>query len=65
MWALEDMDVEDYMGWLDREHGLRLGGGLGEMAGRSFRVGHMGRAAEPDVVDAYLRATAEYLGMRR
>lgn len=64
VWALPDMDVSDYLGWLRREHGLRLGGGLGDLAGRVFRVGHMGRAAEPEVVDAYLRATAEYLGRK-
>ena len=65
VWALAGMDVDDYMGWLRREHGLRLGGGLGDLAGRSFRVGHMGRAADPEVIDAYLRATAEYVGQRR
>jgi aspartate aminotransferase-like enzyme len=60
-WGLPGMDIEDYLNWLRREHGLRLGGGIGELQGRIFRVGHMGRAAEPVVVDAYLEATAEYL----
>jgi len=62
VWALPDMDVHDYMEWMRRERGLRLGGGLGDLSGRIFRVGHMGRAADPDVVDAYLRGTAAYLG---
>jgi alanine-glyoxylate transaminase/serine-glyoxylate transaminase/serine-pyruvate transaminase len=62
VWGLPGMDVTAYMTWMQRERGLRLGGGLGAaMKGRSFRVGHMGRAAEPAVVDAYLRGTAEYL----
>ena len=59
--ARPGMDVEDYLHWLRHEHGLRLGGGIGKLTGQIFRVGHMGRAAEPDVVDAYLKATAEYL----
>jgi alanine-glyoxylate transaminase/serine-glyoxylate transaminase/serine-pyruvate transaminase len=63
VWALPDMDVDDYLEWLRRERGMRVGGGLGPLAGRSFRVGHMGRAAEPGVVDLYLRATAEYLAL--
>jgi len=65
VWGLPGMDVGDYQAWLSREHGLRVGGGLGDLAGRSFRVGHMGRAADPDVVDVYLRATAEYVSLRR
>ncbi len=62
VWALPGMDVPAFQAWMARERGLRLGSGLGDLAGRSFRVGHMGRAAEPDVVDAFLRATAEYVG---
>lgn len=65
VWALPGMDVADYLRWLRRERGLRLGDGLGDLAGRAFRVGHMGRAADPDVVDAYLLATAEYLALKR
>jgi alanine-glyoxylate transaminase/serine-glyoxylate transaminase/serine-pyruvate transaminase len=65
VWAPADMDVRAYLGWLRDERGLRVGGGLGDLADRAFRVGHMGRAADPDVVDAYLRATAEYLALNR
>ena len=61
VWGVPGMDVRDYMEWMRRERGLRLGGGLGDLKDRVFRVGHMGRAADPDVVDAYLRGTAEYL----
>jgi len=65
VWALPGMDVADYLEWLRSERGMRVGGGLGDLAGRAFRVGHMGRAAEPGVVDLYLRATAEYLALHR
>ncbi len=61
VWGRPGMDVDDYLQWLRREHGLRLGGGIGGLQGRIFRVGHMGRAADPAVADAYLKATAEYL----
>jgi aspartate aminotransferase-like enzyme len=63
VWALPGMDVREYIRWLRDERGLRLGGGLGDLSSRVFRVGHMGRAADPDVVDAFLRATAEYLAL--
>ena len=58
------MDISDYMSWLLREHHIRIGGGLGPLAGKIFRVGHMGRAAEPEAIDRYLRSTAEYLEVR-
>jgi alanine-glyoxylate transaminase / serine-glyoxylate transaminase / serine-pyruvate transaminase len=61
VWGRPGMDVDDYLQWLRLEHGLRLGGGIGRLQGRLFRVGHMGRAADPAVADAYLKATAEYL----
>jgi alanine-glyoxylate transaminase/serine-glyoxylate transaminase/serine-pyruvate transaminase len=64
VWGRSDMDVADYMSWLRQERGLRIGGGLGDLAGRSFRVGHMGLAAEPEVVGAYLEATEDYLTLR-
>ena len=57
------MDVQHYMRWLLEEHGLRIGGGLGEFAGRAFRVGHMGLATDPAVVDRYVSVTATYLRM--
>jgi alanine-glyoxylate transaminase/serine-glyoxylate transaminase/serine-pyruvate transaminase len=60
-YGLPGMDTADYMGWLLREHRIRIGGGLGELSGRIFRIGHMGRAAEPEAIDRYLRATADYV----
>ncbi len=63
-YGLPGMDVADYMAWLLREHRIRIGGGLGELSGKIFRIGHMGRAAEPDAIDRYLRATADYVDGR-
>jgi alanine-glyoxylate transaminase/serine-glyoxylate transaminase/serine-pyruvate transaminase len=59
--GLAGMDVSDYIDWLLKNHHIRIGGGLGELRGRIFRVGHMGRAAEPAAIDRYLRATADYI----
>jgi alanine-glyoxylate transaminase/serine-glyoxylate transaminase/serine-pyruvate transaminase len=59
--GLPAMDVHGYMAWLLDEHGMRIGGGLGPWSGKAFRVGHMGRAKEPEIVDRYLKLTAEYL----
>jgi alanine-glyoxylate transaminase/serine-glyoxylate transaminase/serine-pyruvate transaminase len=64
-WAPPGMDVREYMAWLLREHRIRIGGGLGELAGRIVRVAHMGRAAEPDAIDRFLQATSDYVGRAR
>lgn len=58
--AKPGMDVDHYLEWLRRRK-LRVSGGIGELAGKIFRVGHMARAAESEVVDAYLEATSDYL----
>jgi alanine-glyoxylate transaminase/serine-glyoxylate transaminase/serine-pyruvate transaminase len=60
-YGLPGMDLADYMSWLLGEHNIRIGGGLGPLSGKIFRVGHMGRAAEPEAIDRYLRLTAEYI----
>src|SRR5262245_34280566 len=63
--GLSGMDVDDYLRWLLDEHGMRVGGGFGAFAGRAFRVGHMGRAMEPAVIDRYLELTATYVESRK
>jgi alanine-glyoxylate transaminase / serine-glyoxylate transaminase / serine-pyruvate transaminase len=59
--ARDGMDVAHFQHWLHSRHGLILGGGLGPWRGRIFRVGHMGGALAPDVIDHFLHATADYL----
>ena len=62
MRAPPGLDVGAYIGWLSEEHGLLIAGAFDELAGKAFRVGHMGAAAEPAVLERYLTATREYLG---
>jgi len=63
--GLPGMDVPGYMRWLLEEHGLRVGGAFGPFAGKMFRVGHMGRASDPEVIDRFLALTAAYVEGRR
>src|SRR5207244_9994623 len=64
-YGLPNMNLADYSAYLFREHHMRIGGGLGELSGKIFRVGHMGRAAAPAPTDRCLRATAAYVGVDR
>lgn len=63
--GLPGMDVHDYMRFLLDEHGIRIGGGFGEFAGKAFRIGHMARAMEPEAIQRYLSLTAAYLNRSR
>ena len=58
---LPGMRLVQFSDWLRKEKGLMISGGLGELAGEVFRVGHMGRAAHLDVAERFLAAVGEYL----
>lgn len=55
-----DVSPADLQAYLAR-HGLMISGGLGELKGKIIRVGHMGRAKEPAVVEALLEAVEGFL----
>lgn len=46
------------------EHGIEIGGGLGALAGRVWRIGLMGHGARVEKVDRLLEALAQVLGRR-
>jgi aspartate aminotransferase-like enzyme len=45
------------------EHHIAISGGLDELKGRIFRVGHMGKAHHADYIDAFLGVVRAYLEM--
>jgi len=59
--GLPGMDIAHYSGWLLDERKLKISVGLGEYAGKAFRVGHMGRAAHLGAAERFLQATEAYL----
>jgi alanine-glyoxylate transaminase/serine-glyoxylate transaminase/serine-pyruvate transaminase len=61
VWVPAGGSCADYSAYLRNRHGIRIGGGLEPYEGQMFRVGHMGRAADPEVIDLFLRVTSEYL----
>ncbi len=54
-------DAETRRRLLD-EHGLEIGGGLGDLAGRAWRIGLMGEGARPETVRLCLSALEHVLG---
>ena len=62
--ALPGLDVEDLLRYLIEEWQIMVSGGLGELKGRVFRVGHIGKAASQEYVDRFLAGVEAYLRLR-
>lgn len=56
-----DVKVNEMQRYLTAQHQIVVSGGLEELAGRIFRVGHMGRARSPEYSDALVQAIRAYL----
>jgi len=59
--ARPEFEVAELSKWLAHERGIAIGGGLGELAGRIFRVGHLGKAATREYLVDFLFAVEEFL----
>jgi alanine-glyoxylate transaminase/serine-glyoxylate transaminase/serine-pyruvate transaminase len=59
--AREGVKIGEMLAYLLNEHHLMLSGGLGDLRGKIFRVGHMGEARKLETIDALLGATREFL----
>lgn len=59
--ARTEFSVRELMDYLAREHGILISGGLEPLAGKIFRVGHMGKASTRPFVMEFLFAVEEFL----
>jgi alanine-glyoxylate transaminase/serine-glyoxylate transaminase/serine-pyruvate transaminase len=59
--ARSEFEVAELSKWLADERGIAIGGGLGELAGKIFRVGHLGKAATREYLVDFLFAVEEFL----
>ena len=59
--ARPEFSVAELMEWLLKERGIAIGGALGELSGKIFRVGHLGKAAEREYLVDFLFAVEEFL----
>lgn len=59
--ARSEFPVAKLLGFLRDEARIVVGAGMEELAGKIFRIGHMGRAVEDEYVDALLGAVADFL----
>jgi alanine-glyoxylate transaminase/serine-glyoxylate transaminase/serine-pyruvate transaminase len=56
-----EFELSEMSQWLAQQHGIAIGGGLGELSGKMFRVGHLGMASTREYLDDFLFAMVEFL----
>lgn len=62
--GLPGMDVEDLRRYLAEKWQIMISGGLQELRGKIFRVGHMGKAASDEYSERFLLGVRDYLRLR-
>ena len=62
--GLPGMDIADFCHYLVDEWQIMISGGLDDLKGKIFRVGHIGRAASPEYTGQFLRGVEAYLRLR-
>ena len=61
VWLPEGVDDKAGRKRLLEEHGIEIGAGLGDFAGKVWRIGLMGHGARPEIVDRVLAALKKVL----
>jgi aspartate aminotransferase-like enzyme len=56
-----EFEVAEMSKWLVEQRGIAVGGGLGELSGKIFRVGHLGKANTREYLVDFLFAMEEFL----
>ncbi|PWB55494.1 MAG: hypothetical protein C3F13_04230 [Anaerolineales bacterium] len=59
-----EFELAEMSQWLVAERSIAIGGGLGELSGKMFRVGHLGKAASREYLVDFLFAVEEFLRMK-
>jgi alanine-glyoxylate transaminase/serine-glyoxylate transaminase/serine-pyruvate transaminase len=56
-----EFDLDEMSQWLVEQREIAIGGGLGELSGKMFRVGHLGKANTREYLVDFLFAMEEFL----
>ncbi len=59
--ARAEFEVAELLDWLASQRGIAVGGGLGELSGKMFRIGHLGKAATREYLIDFLFSVEEFL----
>jgi alanine-glyoxylate transaminase/serine-glyoxylate transaminase/serine-pyruvate transaminase len=56
-----EFELNELSSWLVEQRAIAVGGGLGELSGKMFRVGHLGKASTREYLMDFLFAMEEFL----
>jgi alanine-glyoxylate transaminase/serine-glyoxylate transaminase/serine-pyruvate transaminase len=56
-----EFELAEMSNWLVEQRDIAIGGGLGELSGKLFRVGHLGKAATREYLVDFLYAMEEFM----
>lgn len=59
-----EFELGEMSRWLVEQRDIAIGGGLGELSGKMFRVGHLGKAATREYLMDFLFAMEEFLRLK-
>lgn len=59
-----EFELAELSQWLVDQHSIAVGGGLGELSGKMFRVGHLGKASTREYLVDFLFAVEEFLRLK-
>ena len=62
--ARPEFELAEMSQWLVEQRDIAVGGGLGELSGKIFRVGHLGKAATREYLVDFLFAMEEFLRIK-
>jgi len=62
--ARPEFPVSEMLRWLAEERGILVGGGLEQLAGKIFRVGHLGKASTREYLMDFLFSVEEFLRLK-
>jgi len=61
IWKRDDMDIKEFMSFMEQEHGFMLAGASGSLAGKGFRISHMGKASTKEYLIPCLLGIEDFL----
>lgn len=64
VYGLPGLDIADLRRYLVDEWQIMISGGLDDLAGQIFRVGHIGKAASAEYTEAFLQGMEAYLRLQ-
>lgn len=62
--ARPEFEVAELMQWLATKRGIAIGGAFGPLAGKIFRVGHLGKAAGNEYLVDFLSAMEDFVRLK-